>query len=194
MEMIPGPDDRLCSHYTYLDESGEPQFHFTKRIIRRYPLNMGAATYHVTDHVPELRELALALLEQVGLRGFGECRVQARRAGRKVKLIQCNARLRLRRRCWLNAVSIWGGGSTTGSRDGPASPSWSTRTACTFGARSMMHGRSSNCALGESSPPKPGAPACFIGRSSRISTGRSRAEPRDELGVARAALRKLLRR
>ncbi|MBV9126038.1 MAG: hypothetical protein JO112_22015, partial [Planctomycetes bacterium] len=41
VEMIPGPDDRLCSYYTYLDEQGTPQFHFTKRIIRRYPEVLG---------------------------------------------------------------------------------------------------------------------------------------------------------
>lgn len=92
MEMIPGPDDRLCSYYTYLDESGEPQFHFTKRIIRRYPLNMGAATYHVTDHVPELRELALALLEQVGLRGLANVEFKLDARDGKFKLIECNAR------------------------------------------------------------------------------------------------------
>ena len=30
VEMIPGPDDRSCSYYTYLDENSEPLFHFTK--------------------------------------------------------------------------------------------------------------------------------------------------------------------
>jgi predicted ATP-grasp superfamily ATP-dependent carboligase len=92
MEMIPGPDDRLCSYYTYLDESGEPQFHFTKRIIRRYPMNLGAATYHVTDHIPELRELALALLDQVGLRGLANVEFKLDVRDGKFKLIECNAR------------------------------------------------------------------------------------------------------
>lgn len=92
MEMIPGPDDRLCSYYTYLDESGEPQFDFTKRIIRRYPVNMGIATYHVTDHVPELRELALAIFKQVGLRGLANVEFKLDGRDSSLKLIECNAR------------------------------------------------------------------------------------------------------
>lgn len=92
MEMIPGPDDRLCSYYTYLDESSEPQFDFTKRIIRRYPVNMGIATYHVTDHVPELRELSVALFRQVGLRGLANAEFKLDARDGRLKLIECNAR------------------------------------------------------------------------------------------------------
>ena len=92
MEMIPGPDDRLCSYNTYLDEGGDPQFEFTKRIIRRHPMNMGDATYHVTDHIPELREPSLALFRHVGLRGLAnaEFKYDVRDGG--LKLIECNAR------------------------------------------------------------------------------------------------------
>jgi D-aspartate ligase len=92
MEMIPGPDDQLCSYYTYLDESGEPQFDFTKRIIRRYPVNMGAATYHVTDHIPELREPAIALFQQVGLRGLANVEFKLDARDGTLKLMECNAR------------------------------------------------------------------------------------------------------
>lgn len=70
VERIPGPDDRLCSYYTYLDEAGRPLFDFTKRIIRRWPVGMGAACYHIVDRVPRVRELGLRLFEQVGLRGL----------------------------------------------------------------------------------------------------------------------------
>ena len=77
LEEIPGPDDRLCSYYTYIDEGGEPLADFTKRIIRRYPENRGLACYHVTDWNPEVRDLGLRLFRHVGLRGVGERRVQA---------------------------------------------------------------------------------------------------------------------
>ena len=32
VELVPGPDDRLCSYYAYLDESGRPLFDFTKTL------------------------------------------------------------------------------------------------------------------------------------------------------------------
>ncbi len=71
LEEIPGPDDRLCSYYTYLDEHGEPLADFTKRIVRRFPENQGLACYHVTDWNPEVRDLGLRLFRHVGLRGVG---------------------------------------------------------------------------------------------------------------------------
>jgi D-aspartate ligase len=92
MEMIPGPDSRLCSYYTYLDEDSRPLLHFTKRIIRRYPLVTGTACYHVTDRIPEAAELGNRLFRHVGLRGLAN--VEFKRDGRdgKLKLIECNAR------------------------------------------------------------------------------------------------------
>lgn len=92
VEMVPGPDDRLCSYYTYLDESGQPLFDFTKRVIRRYPANMGAGCYHVTDHVPEVKELALKLFRQAGLRGLANVEFKRDDRDGELKLIECNAR------------------------------------------------------------------------------------------------------
>jgi len=91
-EKIPGPDDRLCSYYTYLDDGGRPLFHFTKRIIRRYPLNMGIACYHVTDWNPEVRNAALRLFQAVGLRGLANAEFKRDARDGKLKLIECNAR------------------------------------------------------------------------------------------------------
>lgn len=92
MEMIPGPDNLLCSYYTYLDPDGEPLFHFTKRVIRRYPINMGLGTYHVTAHIPELPPLANALFRQVGLRGLANVEFTLDLRDGTLKLIECNAR------------------------------------------------------------------------------------------------------
>lgn len=92
MEMIPGPDNLLCSYYTYLDEGGLPNFDFTKRVIRRYPVNMGEGTYHVTDYIPELRPLATALFRQVGLRGLAAAEFKLDTRDGTLKLIECNAR------------------------------------------------------------------------------------------------------
>lgn len=92
VERIPGPDSRLCSYYTYLDEGGEPLFDFTKRIIRRWPVGMGGACYHVTDRVPRVRELSLRLFRQVGLRGLANVEFKLDERDGELKLIECNAR------------------------------------------------------------------------------------------------------
>jgi predicted ATP-grasp superfamily ATP-dependent carboligase len=92
MEHIPGPDDRLCSYYTYLDEAGAPLFHFTKRIIRRYPAGMGTACYHVTDRIPELHDLANRLFARAGLRGVANVEFKWDTRDGRYKLIECNAR------------------------------------------------------------------------------------------------------
>jgi len=92
VEMIPGPDDRLCSYYTYLDENGDSLIDFTKRVIRRYPVNMGGSTYHITGSVPDIRELALALFRQAGLLGVANVEFKMDARDGTLKLIECNAR------------------------------------------------------------------------------------------------------
>lgn len=92
VEKIPGPDSKLSSYYTYLDEDGNALFHFTKRIIRRYPKNMGLATYHVTDRVDHIREPALKLFRHVGLQGLGNAEFKYDDRDGEFKLMECNAR------------------------------------------------------------------------------------------------------
>jgi predicted ATP-grasp superfamily ATP-dependent carboligase len=92
MEYVPGGDDKLCSYYTYLDDRSEPLFHFTKRIIRRYPAGMGAACYHVTDWVPEIVPLAGRLFKRVGLRGLANVEFKLDDRDGRYKVIECNAR------------------------------------------------------------------------------------------------------
>ena len=92
VEKIPGPDSALCSYYTYLDEDGRPLFDFTKRVIRRYPANMGLATYHVTDYVPGVKEPSLRLFQSTGLRGLANAEFKYDARDGRLKLIECNAR------------------------------------------------------------------------------------------------------
>lgn len=92
VEHIPGPDSRLCSYYTYLDEAEEPLFDFTKRILRRWPAGMGGACYHLTDDVPRVRELSLRLFRQVGLVGLANAEFKLDERDGELKLIECNAR------------------------------------------------------------------------------------------------------
>jgi predicted ATP-grasp superfamily ATP-dependent carboligase len=92
VEQIPGPDSRLCSYYTYLEEDGRALFDFTKRIIRRYPTNMGLATYHITDRVEGVREPALQLFRAAELRGLANAEFKLDTRDGQLKLIECNAR------------------------------------------------------------------------------------------------------
>ena len=92
LEVIPGPDDLLCSYYTYLDEGGVPQFHFTKRVIRRYPEHEGFGCYHVTDWNPEVRDLGMRLFEHVGLRGVANVEFKRDPRDGRLKVIEVNAR------------------------------------------------------------------------------------------------------
>ena len=93
VEQIPGPDTQLCSYYTYLDEQSDPQFHLTKRVLRRNPPNMGLGCYHVTDWTPEVRDWALQLLRHVRLQGLANVEFKWDTRDQTWKLIECNARL-----------------------------------------------------------------------------------------------------
>ena len=92
VEMIPGRDDKLCSYYTYLDEKGNHPFDYTKRIIRRFPVNVGMGVYHVTDYVPDVKELSLKLFREVGLWGIANAEFKFDDRDGQLKLIECNAR------------------------------------------------------------------------------------------------------
>ena len=92
IENIPGPNERYCSFYTYLDEHGEPLFQFTKRKLRGYPLRYGTWCYEVTDWLPEVAELGLRFLQGAGLRGAAHVEFKRDPRDDRLKLIECNAR------------------------------------------------------------------------------------------------------
>jgi D-aspartate ligase len=92
MEYIPGGDDRLCSYYTYLDESGSPLVHLTKRLKRRYPRGSGEGTYHVTTWIPEAAELGARFFRHVKLRGLGNIEFKRDERDGRLKIIEVNAR------------------------------------------------------------------------------------------------------
>jgi len=92
MEFVPGGDDQLCSYYTYMDENCVPLFHFTKRVIRRYPENEGLGCYHVTDWSPDVRDMGLKFFRHVKLRGLGNVEFKRDPRDGQLKIIECNAR------------------------------------------------------------------------------------------------------
>ena len=91
-EIILGSDDRIFGFHTYLDEDGEPLFGLTKRKLRQHPVGFGLGSYHETVHDAEVAQLGLRLPAGRRAARAGERRVQARRARRRLKLIECNHR------------------------------------------------------------------------------------------------------
>ncbi len=91
-ELIPGPDDLLGSYYTFIDSTGKPLFHFTKKIIRRYPKNEGLACYHKTNWDPEIAGLGLKFFEGINFRGLGNIEFKRDPRDDQLKVIECNPR------------------------------------------------------------------------------------------------------
>jgi predicted ATP-grasp superfamily ATP-dependent carboligase len=91
-EIIPGPDSLLSSYYTYIDGRGEHLFHFTKRVLRRYPMNQGGASYHITEWLPETAELGRRFFRGIGFQGLGNIEFKRDPRDNTLKVIECNAR------------------------------------------------------------------------------------------------------
>jgi len=91
-EIIAAESDDYCSYYSYLDEHGQPLYHFTKRKLRQYPVRFGSGTYHQTDWNPEVAEIGLRFFQGVGLRGVGNVEFKLDPKDGKYKLIECNPR------------------------------------------------------------------------------------------------------
>lgn len=91
-EIVPGRDDQHFSYYTLLDEHGEPLFHLTKRKLRQYPIGSGLGSYHVTDWNPEVAELGLRFVSDIGLRGIANPEFKRDARDGVLKLIEVNHR------------------------------------------------------------------------------------------------------
>jgi D-aspartate ligase len=92
VEMIPGPDSLLSSYYTYMDENGDNLFHFTKRVLRRFPVNRGGACYHITEWLPETAEQGRKFFDGIKFRGLGNIEFKRDTRDGKLKIIEVNAR------------------------------------------------------------------------------------------------------
>jgi len=92
-EIVPGADDQYFSYYTYLDEHGEPLFHFTKQKLRQLPPGFGSGTYHITTWDPEVAELGLRFMQGVGMRGLGAVEFKRDARDGRLKLFELNHRL-----------------------------------------------------------------------------------------------------
>lgn len=92
VEMVPGPDELLTSYYTYIDGSGRHLFHFTKRVLRRYPVNRGGTCYHITEWLPETAELGRKFFQGIQFRGMGNIEFKRDLRDGQLKVIEVNPR------------------------------------------------------------------------------------------------------
>ena len=91
-EMIPGSDELLSSYYTYIDKSGNHLFHFTKRVLRRFPVNHGGGSYHISEWLPDTAEEGRKFFAGINYSGFGNIEFKRDTRDGKLKVIECNAR------------------------------------------------------------------------------------------------------
>jgi len=109
-EWIPGPDHLLSSYYTYIDKNGRPAFHFTKKVIRRFPKNEGLTSYHLTDWDPAVAGFGWRFLQGIGFRGLANVEFKRDLRDGCLKLVEVNARFtapqELFVRCGLDTASL----------------------------------------------------------------------------------------
>jgi predicted ATP-grasp superfamily ATP-dependent carboligase len=91
-EIIPGGDDQYFSYYSYIDDRGEPLYHFCKRKLRQWPVHFGLTTYHLTIWEPRVAEIGLQFFRGVGLRGVGNVEFKLDPRDGEYKIIECNHR------------------------------------------------------------------------------------------------------
>jgi D-aspartate ligase len=91
-EIVPGDDSEYCSYYSYIDDRGEPLFHFCKRKFRQWPIHFGLTTYHMTTWEPRVAELGLRFFQEIGLRGVGNVEFKRDPRDGEFKIIECNHR------------------------------------------------------------------------------------------------------
>jgi predicted ATP-grasp superfamily ATP-dependent carboligase len=92
VEMIPGPDNLLASYNTFIDSAGNGLFHFTKRTIRRFPVNRGSGCYHISEWLPEVAEQGQKFFKGIGFKGIGNVEFKRDLRDGRLKIIESNAR------------------------------------------------------------------------------------------------------
>ena len=92
-EIIPGPEDRYWSYYTYVDSNGRCLVDFTKQKIRQYPIGFGGATYHVTRWNPQIAEAGKRFVEGSDVRGVACVEFKIDPRDGEPKIMECNARV-----------------------------------------------------------------------------------------------------
>lgn len=92
-DFVPGGDDALYFHCSYIDSRGEPSPGLTVHKIRQSPPLFGVARVaEIVDDIPELREATLEIARHTGLRGILAAEYKRDPRDGKFRLLEINAR------------------------------------------------------------------------------------------------------
>lgn len=94
-EIVPGRDENIVVHTTYLDENGQPLMDFTHRKLRQRPIHFGVGSYVVGESLPDVAEAGLRFARAAGIRGLAVTEFKRDPRDGLLYLIECNARFNL---------------------------------------------------------------------------------------------------
>lgn len=92
-EIIPGPEGSFWGYYTYIDETGNLLFEFTKRKLRQYPLGFGLGTLHRMDTNEAVIEIGRRFVKGADLRGLVNVEFKRDERNGEYAFIECNHRI-----------------------------------------------------------------------------------------------------
>ncbi len=93
-ELVPGPETRIESYHTYVDEGGAVVGEFTGRKIRTHPREYGFSTAVEITNTPDVLALGRELVDRLGLRGVAKLDFK-RTDDDALVLLEVNARFNL---------------------------------------------------------------------------------------------------
>ena len=94
-EIVPGRDEQIVVHTTYLDEHGEPLMEFTHRKLRQIPVHFGVGCYVRGEWIPDVAREGLRFAQAAGVRGMAVTEFKRDPRDGTLRLIECNARFNL---------------------------------------------------------------------------------------------------
>lgn len=102
-ELIPGPESKIESYHTYIDEAGDVVADFTGRKIRTRPLEYGYSTSVVITDSSDVREAGRDVAARLGLTGVAKLDFKRAPDGRLL-LLEVNPRFTL----WHHPAAVAG--------------------------------------------------------------------------------------
>lgn len=91
-EMVPGPDENLVIFGSYVSKDGQVSNYFTARKLLQYPDLYGTGVVVEHQIVPEIVEMSLSLLRDLGFYGISEIEYKLDQRTGEFKLIEINPR------------------------------------------------------------------------------------------------------
>ena len=92
-EIIPGEDKRYYELCTYFDRKVRELLTFTFQKIRQYPMNFGIGACIISKRVPEIIEIGLGFMKELGYWGVVNIEFKKDPRDEKFKMIEINPRM-----------------------------------------------------------------------------------------------------